>query len=464
MTASYDYILVGLSVFIGMFAAYAAMDLADRVRVARGWWLPAWFMGGAVAAGIGIWSMHFTGMLAFSLPVPVDYDWPAVLQSLAAGIFAAGVSLFLLSREKTRTVQIVFAGFVVGTAIITVHNVGMHAMRMAAEFRYDVRLASLAVVLAIVLSFGALWLGFHFRDEKKDGGWKRIVGALIAGAAISSIHYCALAATIFVPSAPDLERSHAIHISTVGAAAIGLATLAVQGFAMLTSFADRRFAAGRVAQLSNQLIDVHDETRRRIARDLHDDVGQGLYAIKLRLGRLRQSVVESTTQMSLSEVVDMISASMEKVRTIAQVLYPPELERLGLRSAIVVYVDAFRDHSGIPVELNITSPLPRLSRECECTLLRVVQECLLNVVRHSRSRNVKIQIRTVQDRLVLEVSDDGCGIVPELLHKLQIGMNSGIGIASMHSRIEELGGHLEITSGSCGTSVKTIVPLTSKPN
>jgi NO-binding membrane sensor protein with MHYT domain len=459
MTASYNYILVALSVFIGMSAVYAALDLAPRITAARGWVRSAWLAGGGIAMGIGVWSMHFTGMLAFSLPVPVEYDWPTVSLSLLAGILAASFSLFVLSRETTGIIRIVSGSFIVGSGIITVHNVGMRAMRMAAEYRYDFRLASLAVILAISVSLIGLWLGFRFRDEMRGCMWRRIAGALVVGAAISSVHYCAMSATTFLPSGPDPEVSHIVHISTIGAVAIAMATLVVQGLAMLTSFVDRRSSSQTIEELSNQLLHSHDQERRRIARDLHDDVGQDLYAVRLTLGRLRDSVVRSIDRKSISEALEMTAASMEKVRTIAHVLYPPELETLGFRAAIVAYVDGFRERSGIHVELHAPTAMPPISRGAESTLLNVIRECLLNVVRHSESRNVKILIQTELGQVVLEVSDDGKGILPEILDRLRGDVKPGIGTASMLSRIQELGGRVEITSGHWGTSVKAVIPI-----
>jgi signal transduction histidine kinase len=461
MTASYNYTFVALSVFIGMSAAYAALDLAARITTTSGWRRSTWLMGGAAAIGIGVWSMHFTGMLAFSLPVPVEYDWPTVLLSLLAGIVAAGVSIFVLSRETTGTIQIASASIIVGLAIITVHNVGMRAMRMAANYRYNPQLAGVAVMLAVLFSLAALWVGIRFRGEMGCYGGRKFVGALVAGAAISSVHYFAMAATTFWPSVPDPDVFHVVRISTIGAAAIAMATLVVQGLAMVTSFMDRRSAAQKVEQLSSRLLYSHDMERRNIARDLHDDVGQGLYAVKLSLGRLRESVKDSAAQKSLSEATDMIAASMEKVRTISQVLYPPELDTLGFRSAIVVYVDGFRERSGIEVELDMPAQLPNLSRRAESALLRMIRECLLNIVRHSGSRKVQIRVQADPSDLALEVSDDGSGMKPEILDRLRGATNSGVGTKAMFSRIEELDGRLEITSGHWGTSVKAVIPISA---
>lgn len=461
MTASYNYILVALSVFIGMSAAYAALDLAGRITATSGWVRSAWLTGGAIAVGIGVWSVHFTGMLAFSLPVPVDYYWPTVFLSLLAGIFAAGFSLFVLSRETVGIAQILSIGLVVAAAIITVHNVGMRAMCMSAVFRYDLRIASLAVMLAVLFSVIGLWLGFRYRDEIGACGWRKIIGGSLAGVALSSVHYCAMAATTFSPSVPNLEVSHEVPISTIGAAAVAMATLVVQGLAMLTSFLDRRFASQKIEQHSIQLLHSHEQEQRRIASDLHGYVGQDLYAVKLSLGRLRESALNSTARKYLSDAVDMTAASMEKVRTIGQLLYPPELETLGFRAAIVAYVDGFRERSGIQVELDMPIRLPNLSRQSESTLLNIIRECLLNVVRHSGSRKVKIRIQAELRQLALEVIDDGSGMKPEILGRLRAATNLGVGTKAMFSRVEELDGRLEITSGHWGTRVRAVIPISA---
>lgn len=133
MAGSYDYRLVALSILIAVLASYAALDLAGRVTAARGTTRMLWLGGGATAMGIGIWSMHYVGMLAFRLPVPVQYDWPTALVSLLAAVFASDV--------------------------------------------------------AIVIAFVALLLTFHFRDSTTSGGWQKALSAVVMGAAIPVMHY-----------------------------------------------------------------------------------------------------------------------------------------------------------------------------------------------------------------------------------------------------------------------------------
>jgi PAS domain S-box-containing protein len=239
MASSYDYRLVALSVLIAICASYAALDLAGRVTAAQGWARSAWLGGGATAMGLGIWSMHYIGMLAFSLPIPVRYDWPTVLASLLAAIFASAVALYVVSREKMDTLQAVIGSVIMGAGIAAMHYIGMAAMRLAAECRWDPALVTLSVVLAIVISLVALWLAFRFRKESKGTGWPKIASAVVMGAAIPVMHYTGMVAATFLPSDVTSDLSHAVEISSLGTASIAIVTLMVLGLAILTSLVDR---------------------------------------------------------------------------------------------------------------------------------------------------------------------------------------------------------------------------------
>jgi NO-binding membrane sensor protein with MHYT domain len=133
----YDYRLVALSVLISALASYAALDLGGRVTASRGSVRSIWLMGGAAAMGMGIWSMHYIGMLAYSLPVTIFYHWPTVLLSLLAAIFASAVALFVVSRNEMGPLRIGVGGLLMGTGIATMHYVGMHAMRLPAMCQYS---------------------------------------------------------------------------------------------------------------------------------------------------------------------------------------------------------------------------------------------------------------------------------------------------------------------------------------
>jgi PAS domain S-box-containing protein len=239
---SYDYWLVALSVLIAVLASYAALDLAARVTAARGRIQFAWLLGGAAAMGTGIWSMHYIGMLAFSLPIPVLYDWPTVLLSLLAAIFTSAIALFVVSRKRMGLLAAAVGSVIMGAGIATMHYTGMAAMRLPAMCHYSSALVALSVVLAIVISLVALWLAFRLRNDVKAARLPKIASAILMGAAIPVMHYTGMAAAgfTFTGEVPDL--SHAVGVSSLGVTGITIVTFMVLGLAVLTSVVDRRFS------------------------------------------------------------------------------------------------------------------------------------------------------------------------------------------------------------------------------
>ncbi len=243
LIGSYNYALVALSVLIAMFASYAALDLAGRVTAAGGWTRAVWLLGGAGAMGTGIWSMHYIGMLAFILPIPVSYHWPTVLLSLLAAILASVVALGVVSRHKMGWFRALAGSVLMGAGIASMHYIGMAAMRLPAICQFNSFIVFLSVVFAVLISLAALWITFHFRHEKTGIGWERLAGAVVMGAAIPVMHYTGMAAASFTPSGVPTDLSHALSISTLGTAGIAAATFIILGLALLTSLVDRRFAA-----------------------------------------------------------------------------------------------------------------------------------------------------------------------------------------------------------------------------
>ncbi len=197
LIGSYNYALVALSVLIAMFASYAALDLAGRVTAAGGWTRAVWLLGGAGAMGTGIWSMHYIGMLAFILPIPVAYHWPTVLLSLFAAILASAIALYVVSGRKMGAPRALAGSVLMGAGIASMHYIGMAAMRLPAMCQFNSFLVVLSVVCAVLISLVALWITFHFRDEKMGIGWEKLAGAAVMGAAIPVMHYTGMAAASF---------------------------------------------------------------------------------------------------------------------------------------------------------------------------------------------------------------------------------------------------------------------------
>src|ERR1700731_4568960 len=181
--------------------------------------------------------------LAFILPIPVAYHWPTVLLSLFAAVVASVIALYVVSRQKMGALRAAAGSVLMGAGIASMHYIGMAAMRLPAICQFNSSLVVMSLAFAVLISFVALWITFHFRDEKTGIGREKLAGAVVMGAAIPVMHYTGMAAASFTPSSMPADLSHAVSISTLGAAGIAAVTFVVLGLALLTSWVDRRFAA-----------------------------------------------------------------------------------------------------------------------------------------------------------------------------------------------------------------------------
>ncbi len=274
LIGSYNYSLVALSVLIAILASYSALDLAGRVTSARGGARLLWLSGGAIAMGIGIWSMHYVGMLAFRLPMPVLYDWPTVLLSLMAAILASAIALFVVSREKMGLFSALIGSILMGIGIAAMHYIGMAAMRMTAMCHYSGPLVILSVGLAIAISFVALWLTFHFRKDAAVWSLRKMIAASVMGAAIPVMHYTGMAAATFTPSMSiHLDRTSAISVSALSVAGISMVTLVLLGVVILAArmyrvyWTDRQLLAAFLEHIPDNVYFKDRESRfMRVSR------------------------------------------------------------------------------------------------------------------------------------------------------------------------------------------------------
>ena len=225
---------------------------------------------------------------------------------------------------------------------------------------------------------------------------------------------------------------------------------------------DQVRAEEELRELSSRLLKLQDETRRQIARDLHDSVSQKLITISLNLAKLAEcaEIREERPRQILANTREDIRDLSKEIRSLSYLLHPPLLDELGLVSAIEEYAKGFSERTGI--ELNFEAPTNpcRLPSECELALFRVVQEALRNMQKHSRTANGSIRFVRDSDELVLEISDSGRGMAGQRLSKEPAGTGRlGVGILGMRERMRQLGGRLEISSGEWGTKVRAVLPL-----
>jgi signal transduction histidine kinase len=215
-------------------------------------------------------------------------------------------------------------------------------------------------------------------------------------------------------------------------------------------------------ELSTRLLKMRDEERRRLARELHDSVGQLLAAITMNLDLIgrESNKLSSQSVQALADNGSMVREVMQSIRTISHLLHPPLLDEAGLPSALQWYVDEFSKRSGIRVDLDCEDSTDRLPSEMETAIFRIIQECLGNVHRHSESQTASIRLEISGDRAFLEVRDEGKGIPDNMQEELKSKGHMGVGLRGIRERIAQFGGELQIDSGSTGTVVTAVIPCT----
>ena len=222
----------------------------------------------------------------------------------------------------------------------------------------------------------------------------------------------------------------------------------------------RRNAEEALRKLSGRLLGIQDQERRRIARELHDSLGQYLAGLKIALEMLTNSTSPEKNDSLLTECSDILEKAIVETRTLSHLLHPPLLDEAGFASAASWFVTGFSQRSGIPVSLELPEDLPRLSEAVEIALFRVLQESLTNVHRHSQARSAEIKVEADAEAISLEVFDHGRGMPEHVLQQLRgEGTKLGVGLAGMRERIHELGGTFDVTSDGNGTTVRVSVPL-----
>ncbi|HEY9761257.1 MAG TPA: MHYT domain-containing protein [Trichocoleus sp.] len=212
MLNPYNMRLVALSILMATLASYTAFDFAGHVSTATGWRRTAWLVGGAIAMGAGIWSMHFVGMLAYSFPFAVRYDLLTVVASGIPAVLASGLGLCLVSRRTLGLRSLIAGSTLMGLGISTMHYLGMASLRMPALARYNLSIVAAALAISVAVSFVALWLAFCLRHANTIlESLHKVVSALLMGMAVASMHYTGMASTQFgeapLPTAifPSLE-------------------------------------------------------------------------------------------------------------------------------------------------------------------------------------------------------------------------------------------------------------------
>jgi signal transduction histidine kinase len=215
-------------------------------------------------------------------------------------------------------------------------------------------------------------------------------------------------------------------------------------------------------ELASRLMQSQDDERRRIARELHDSVGQTLAALSMNLSEIGSDIERlRRTAGKIADSTALVEEMNKEVRTISYLLHPPLLDEAGLVSALRWYIDGFVQRSKIEVDLEVSEDFGRHPREVEMGIFRTVQECLTNIHRHSGSSSARIRLSERDGEIRLRVEDQGTGMAVEKLDEVTTAAVPGVGIRGMRERLHQLGGALELSSSEKGTVVEARLPVAS---
>jgi diguanylate cyclase (GGDEF)-like protein len=296
MAGEYDLRLVALSLIVAAIASYTALDVAGRVSTRQGARSWAWLLAGAFSMGTGIWSMHFIGMLAFSLPIPMAYDTAINALSWVIAVAVSGLALFIVRRPALTRSNVTIGATLMGIGICSMHYTGMAAMRMSPPIVYQPLLFIASVIIAIVASLAALWIAFQLRKKYSALAIVAKLGsAVVMGLAITGMHYTGMAAAQFAPGSVCLaaDATGGLDNATL-AVIIGLATLSILAITLVVSAFDAHLAA-HTARVAHSLQAANEQLRIIALYDnltglpnrflLEDRVGQAV-SRALRNGRI----------------------------------------------------------------------------------------------------------------------------------------------------------------------------------
>src|SRR6266446_6181238 len=275
VTGTHEPYLVAVSLLVASLASYTALYLSGHVGAARGYARRVWLVAAAITMGGGIWSMHFVGMLAFIMPIPMSYDIGLTTLSLVVAVFVTGGGFYVISRQSGSQLRLVLSGIFMGLGIAAMHYTGMAAMRGHAELSYDPRFVALSLVIAIGASTVALWLAF-----RTTGLGQKLVAAVVMGAAISGMHYTAMRAAIFTAHVPvhEAQVNASLDQTSLALAVAGI-TFVILALASVASLFERKRAEEALRQAQADLARVNRvNTMAELTASLAHEVNQPISA------------------------------------------------------------------------------------------------------------------------------------------------------------------------------------------
>ncbi|MGG6267917.1 MHYT domain-containing protein [Leptolyngbya sp. AN03gr2] len=496
--ATSDFRLIVLSVLISFIGSYTALDIAEQVQVTQAKPRQYWLIGSGIVLGLTIWAMHFTGMLAHILPIPVGYDFRIVLLSIAVSLSGSIVGIWL--AYQLDDVWWTIGGLCIGCTIIAMHYISMAALQIAARQIYDLPIVSLSGAIAIVASWGALWL-LRFRDRTTIVAQCRKVidSAGLMGVAISGMHYMAMSAThirVAAIAPPPIEPIS----SRVLAIVIGVAALLILTAALLASFAGRQLSAERARVEALQLAEARlEELVRQRTQELEQEklasetanqaksaflsntshelrtpltaiIGFSSVLLEQVFGALTPRQLDYVQRISVAghQLLELINDLLDlaKIEAGREEL---EIRLVSVEAVCETCISTLRDqarHRGLEFSYSIDSEITTCTAD-DRRLSQILLNLLSNAIKFTESGSVTLTVRQVEDGIDFEVRDTGIGITPadqeklfQPFQQLDPGLTrryqgTGLGLALSQKLAQLQGGNITVKSkqgeGSCFT-------------
>ncbi|MFS0722989.1 MHYT domain-containing protein [Paenibacillus sp. 1P07SE] len=503
MHGSHDAVLVVFSYIIAVAASYTLLDLAGRTSNARGGIRWGWLMFGAAVMGMGIWSMHFVGMLAFSLPVPIPYDMGLVIVSVFAAFAGALLSLICVSRPELPLRRLLLGGLTLAAGISCMHYIGMAAMQI--DIVYDRLMFGLSILIAVAASVAALWLAFYFRHTSgKREIWKKLGSGLIMGTAVVGMHYTGMMAAHFEQRDPSQMSNGILLDQTSLAYMITIGTLFTLGLSLLSMMISNRFSL-KDNQLQQQSDEIREKNRELQLLNLHleDLVAQRTAeleqahdeAIEANLIKSRfLANMSHELRTPLNAIIGYSEMLMEEAEDLGQEAMVEDLDKIR-RSGnhLLALINDILDISKIEAEkmetyvetfsvaeliMDVESSVAPLIRNNDnrleieyvagditadlTKLKQVLLNLLSNAAKFTKSGLVKLGVIHLERDGVagyqFRVQDSGIGIAPEQLNNLfqpftqadasttRLYGGTGLGLAISKHFIEMMEGEMEVSS------------------
>lgn len=415
--------LVFLSIVIAIFASYTALDLANSISLAKGKVLLLWLSAGSIAMGVGIWSMHFIGMLALSMPgLPIAYDVPLLILSIVVAVLASALTLILVSRNDTSVKTYLAGSLTMGAAIAGMHYIGIWSMRMPAMIIWNYNYVVASIIIAVVASFVALLLAFKLKDDLGPKGFLyRGAGGVLMGFAISGMHYTGMGGMTFSPTESSPLLAEQLLATNGLAAAVIVGTLVILGIALTGSNIDR--ALSRRTSMNEALtkaIKARDEFLSIASHELKTP----LTSIKLQTQMIAKSLhKENYDPERMDRMLKQTDQSVNRItRLVDDMLDISRLAtgKMTLQKEFFLLEEMVRD---------VIERLQPLMDEASCTvsfkvlqpasgnwdkfrLEQVVTNILTNATRYSPGTLIEIKLGTEDNMAVISFKDSGCGIHP----------------------------------------------------